>query len=80
METALTIYEQTLGPEHPATAGLLNNLAELSFAQGRYIQAQYLCQNALDICEKRLGSEHPDTITYRQHLTKILSRNGGKTG
>ena len=71
---ALTILEKTLGSEHPATAGLLNDLAELSFAQGRYRQAQSFCQRALDIGEKMLGSEHPDTITYRKHLTKILSK------
>lgn len=71
---SLAILEKTLGLEHPATAGVLNNLAELSVAQGRYTQAQSLCQRALSICEKTLGSEHPDTITYRKHLTMILSK------
>ncbi len=73
-QRALAIIEKTLGPEHPATADRLNDLAELYAAQGRYTLAESLCQRAIDICEKRLGSEHPDTITYREHLSKILSK------
>jgi tetratricopeptide (TPR) repeat protein len=71
---SLAILEKALGAEHPASAESLNNLAVLSFAQGRYTQAQSFCQRALSICEKTLGSEHPDTITYRKHLTMILSK------
>jgi tetratricopeptide (TPR) repeat protein/transcriptional regulator with XRE-family HTH domain len=71
---SLANLEKTLGPEHPSTAERLNDLAELYVAQGRYTQAQSLCQRAVSICEKRLGSEHPDTITYRKHLTRIVSK------
>lgn len=71
---ALTLIEKTYGPEHPATAERLDDLAKLCFAQGRYAQAQSLCQRALSICEKLLGPEHPDTITYRQHLSRIVSK------
>jgi tetratricopeptide (TPR) repeat protein len=71
---ALAIVEQTFGLEHPATAERLNNLAELYVAQGRFTQAESLCRRALSICEHILGSEHPDTITYRQHLSRIVSK------
>ncbi len=71
---SLAILEKTLGPEHPAIAESLNDLAALYFAQGRYTQAQPLCQRAFSICENILGPEHPDTITYRKHLTSILSK------
>ena len=66
-----------LGWSIPATAERLNDLAELYFAQGRYTQAQFLCQRALSICEKTLGPEHPDTIAYREHLTRIVSKREG---
>jgi len=71
---SLAILEKTLGPEHPVTAERLNDLAELSFAQGRYNQAYSLCQRALSICENILGPEHPDTITYREHLSRIINK------
>jgi tetratricopeptide (TPR) repeat protein/transcriptional regulator with XRE-family HTH domain len=71
---ALAIVEKTFGLEHPSTAERLNNLAELYVAQGRFTQAESLCRRALSICEHILGSEHPDTITYRQHLSRIVSK------
>jgi tetratricopeptide (TPR) repeat protein len=75
---SLAILEKTLGPEHPVTAERLNDLAELSFAQGRYTQARSLCQRACSICENILGSEHPDTITYREHLNRIVRKIEGE--
>ena len=75
---SLAILEKTLGPEHPVTAERLNDLAELSFVQGCYTQARFLCQKAYSICKNILGPEHPDTITYREHLTSIVSKIEGK--
>ena len=71
---AIEIIENTLGLEHPAIAESLNSLAELFFVQGRYVQAQSLCQRALSVCENTFGAEHTDTISYRQHLTRIMSK------
>ena len=71
---AIEIIENTFGLEHPAIAESLNGLAELFFVQGRYAQAQSLCQRALSVCENTFGAEHTDTISYRQHLTRIMSK------
>ncbi len=60
--------EQRLGPDHPDTAGSLNNLAELYRAQGSYAQAEPLYKRALAIWEKVLGPEHLTTITVRGNL------------
>jgi len=77
---SLALIEQTLGPEHPSAAESLNDLAKLYAAQGRYVQALSLCQRAINIGEQRLGPEHPDTITYRQHLSMILSKIEAEQG
>jgi len=77
---ALAIVEETFGLEHPSTAEQLNNLAELYVAQGRFTQAESLCRRALSICEHILGPEHPDTITYRQHLSRIVSKKEAEQG
>ena len=41
-QRALAIYEQELGPNHPDTAGSLNNLALLYYVQGNYAEAELL--------------------------------------
>ncbi|MBA2677226.1 MAG: tetratricopeptide repeat protein, partial [Ktedonobacteraceae bacterium] len=71
---AIAIIENTLGLENPAIAESLNSLAELFFVQGRSAQAQSYCQRALSVYENAFGSEHPDTISYRQHLARIMSK------
>src|SRR5262249_5662884 len=61
LRDALAIREKTLGPEHPETAGNLNDLAVLRMAQGELAGARLLLNRALAIREKVLGPEHPDT-------------------
>ena len=41
-EKALWLSEREFGPEHPTTAVLVNNLAALYRAQGRYAEAEPL--------------------------------------
>ena len=71
---SLTILEKAFGSEHPACAERFNDLATLYYAQGLYTKAQTFCQRALSISEKILGPEHPDTITYREHLSRIVNK------
>ncbi|OYX97010.1 MAG: hypothetical protein B7Y80_21215, partial [Hyphomicrobium sp. 32-62-53] len=56
---ALTIYERSLGPEHPRLVSALNNLAALYSMQGRYAEAEPLAKRTLAIREKARGSEDP---------------------
>ena len=60
-QEALRIRQKVLGPEHPDTAGSLNNLASLYQHMGEYAKAEPLYQEALRIRQKVLGPEHPDT-------------------
>src|SRR5262249_61455138 len=62
---ALAINEKVRGPEHPAVAYGLNNLARLYRAQGRGAEAEPLHQRALAIDEKMRGSELPTTRRIR---------------
>ena len=48
-----------MGPEDPATATSLNNLAGLYVDQGAYKQALPLYQRSLEIVERALGLAHP---------------------
>lgn len=51
---ALAVAEEAVGPDHPAVAQSLNNLALLCYAQGQYAQAEPLYKGSLAIREKVL--------------------------
>jgi Tetratricopeptide repeat len=52
------IYEKTRGPTHSDIGTLLNNLATLYRAEGRYGEAELLWRLAIAIDEKALGPHH----------------------
>ena len=57
LRSALEIAERDLGPEHPDTAGSLNNLASLLESKEDYASAELLYRRALAIAEKTLGQD-----------------------
>ena len=69
---ALKICEKALGPDHPNTATILNNLAALYKDMGDYAKAETLYQRALKICEKALGPDHPNTETSLNNLSLLF--------
>ena len=72
----LEISEKINGPEHPFTAGSLNNLAALYDSMGDYAKAEPLYLRALAIREKALGPEHPDTATSLNNLAVLYDSMG----
>jgi Tfp pilus assembly protein PilF len=79
-ERALTIYEKALGPEHPNTAMILNNVGLLLVTQRDLAGARLLYARALAIYEKALGAEHPDTATSLNNLAMLLQNQGDLAG
>src|SRR5262249_32289298 len=77
---SLAIYEKALGLEHPNVAMLLNNLAELYRAQGRYAEAQSLNKRSLAIQENALGPQHPDVAMLLNNLALIPGRGPLRRG
>ena len=75
-ERALAICEGVFGPEHPETAGSLNNLASLLQVQGDLAAARPLFERALAIYEKARGPEHRDTATSLNNLAVLLQSHG----
>jgi tetratricopeptide (TPR) repeat protein len=73
---AREIAERDLGPEHPAVATSLNNLAGLYLEQGQYAAAEPLFKRSLAIREKALGLEHPDVATSLNNLAELYSEQG----
>ncbi|MFQ5954784.1 MAG: tetratricopeptide repeat protein [Kiloniellales bacterium] len=73
---ALDLGEQELGPDHPTTGALLNNLADLYLAQGRHAEAEPLHRRALAIREKVLGPEHADVGQSLNNLAALYRAQG----
>ncbi|MDZ3838893.1 MAG: tetratricopeptide repeat protein [Rhodospirillales bacterium] len=65
-DTILEIHERVLGPEHPSTATIFNNVASCLNAQGRHGEAEALYRKALEIRERVLGPDHPQWRAIRR--------------
>jgi tetratricopeptide (TPR) repeat protein len=65
---AKSIYEKTVGKEHPDYATLLNNLGALYYSMGDYGNAERYYLEATAIYENTLGKGHPDYATSLQNL------------
>ena len=73
---ALQLAEVAFGPEHPAVAQSLSNLALLYQAQGKYAEAEPLYRRSLAIREKVLGPEHPDVAQSLNNLAELYRAQG----
>ena len=70
-ERALAIYEKVLGNDHPNVATIVNNLAELYYAQSDLAKALPMYVRALAIEEKMLGEDHPNIATSLNNLAML---------
>jgi hypothetical protein len=73
MQRGLEIDERSYGPDHPAVATDLNNLAQLLQAMNRLNEAEPFMRRALETFERTLGADHPNTMTVRGNLETFLS-------
>jgi CHAT domain-containing protein/tetratricopeptide (TPR) repeat protein len=70
------IAEGKLGKCHPTTGVVLNNLAGLYKAQGRYGQAEPLLRRCLETLEAVHGREHPDVALALNNLAGLYRDQG----
>ncbi len=76
---ALSIYEDTLGLQHPYVATSLNNIAVLHYIRGDYDKAKPLFLQALSIRESAFGSEDASVAECLNNLA-TLYRDQGEYG
>ena len=57
-EDALAIYKKMFGDNHPDTAASLNNLGQLLYNQGKYVEATIYLEQALTVYETALGGKN----------------------
>ena len=75
-ERALTIGQQSLGPDHVGVAPSLNGLGVIRREQGRYAEAERHFERALTIVEKALGAKHPNVAFVLNDLALLYSKQG----
>ena len=73
---AIRIWEQVLGPRHPAVARALSQLALLYLEQERLAEAETLQRRSTEILERALGPQHPDLATALGNLALVYVAQG----
>ena len=58
-------FEKVIGPNHPSTLTLLNNIAMLLRQQDRLDEAEPFLRRALAGSEQTLGPDHQHTLQVR---------------
>ncbi len=77
--TALAIMQRRLGEDHPLTATVVHNLAQLKQMQGGHVdESVALYRRALAAKRKSLGNAHPSVTVNLNNLANILSRDKGE--
>jgi Tetratricopeptide repeat len=76
LERAIAADEATLGPNHPAVARKLVDLADLYRQDGRYADAEALCTRALTIQQRALGPKNPETVRTLKELAAVYRAQG----
>ena len=72
----LTDSIRILGPDHPDTLTILNNLAGAYESAGRLDEAITLYEQVLPNRTRILGEDHPDTLTSRNNLAYAYESAG----
>jgi hypothetical protein len=72
----LVICENSLGPDHPSTATVLNNLASSLLSQSKLAEAETLFVRSLNICEAAFGTGHMETATALGNLAVVMQDSG----
>lgn len=75
-EGVLAKYEETVGPNDPKIATILNDVAALYQEQGRYGDAELPQKRALAIYKQTLGADHPNVGTASNNLAALYQRQG----
>ena len=79
LSAAVGVIEDVLGPDHPVTLAVRNNLAGAYRSVGRFAEAIELFEQVLAEHERVLGPDHPYTLTVRNNLAGAY-RSVGRLG
>ena len=76
LSAVVGVIEDVLGPDHPDTLAVRNNLASAYKSAGRLAEAIELFKQVLAERERMLEADHPDTLTVRNNLASAYGDVG----
>ena len=76
LEVAVAVVEDVLGPDHPGTLTVRNNLAIAYKSVGCFGEAIDAWEELLPDCQRVLGADHPDTLSVRNNLALVYDSVG----
>ena len=79
LKTTVKALQHVMGPDHPDTLILCNNLAGAYESAGRLTQAITLYEQVLTDRTRILGNDHPQTLTSRNNLANAYRKAGRLT-
>ena len=68
LDVAVSVVEDVLGPDHPDTLTVRNNLVCAYDSVGRFAEAIDAWEELLRDCQRVLGPDHPYTLNVRNNL------------
>lgn len=76
LREALSLWEQSLGPDHPRVADALTNLSDVYTQTARFGDALQVAKRALRIRQQAYGENHPKTAAALNNLSSIYLASG----
>ena len=76
LQARVSELEHSAGPNNPAVATALNDLAIFYFTQADYVAAEPLLRRTLTIRETALGPDAPQTAQAINNLAQVLQKRG----
>ena len=76
IEQALTLGQQSLGPDHPDTIRNINYLGDVLQAQGNWTGARAAFERTLALSEQAFGHDHPMVAKSANNLSIVLVEMG----
>ncbi|MBU1449916.1 MAG: tetratricopeptide repeat protein, partial [Proteobacteria bacterium] len=73
---AIARVKASKGTEHQDYAININNLAGVLEAQGKFLEAEKLFQQAIEIDQKTISKKHPNYATHLNNLARVLEEQG----
>jgi tetratricopeptide (TPR) repeat protein len=75
-QSAVEIWSEGLGPDHPFVARGIDSLAELAASRGQLARARELYERAFAIRRRTLGTDHPHVAWTLANLARTVAESG----
>jgi RecA/RadA recombinase len=80
LRQVLAVWGEALGPDHPDTLGIRDDVARMMAARGDYAGAEAVFRDVLIAWLRLLGPDHPDTLSTQHEVAWVMGERGDHNG